>query len=128
MRRSFPLVLSVDDDPTIQNLIKRYIAASICDVICAGSCADGLAAVEEHKPDLILMDVMMPVMDGFEFCAMLQQNEESANIPVIFLSALGEAQDKARALSVGAVDYLTKPFSKMQLVDKVNLHLKKKFK
>ena len=70
----------------------------------------------------------MPIMDGFEFCAMLQQNQESANIPVVFLSALGEAQDKARALSVGAVDYLTKPFNKIQLVDKITLHLKKKSK
>ncbi len=122
--RSKPLVLSVDDDPTIQNLIRRYVSDS--EVVCASSCSEGLAAVEEHQPDLILMDVQMPVMDGFEFCAMLQQNPESAKIPVIFLSALGDAQDKARAMAVGAVDYLTKPFSKMQLVNMITLHLKKK--
>src|SRR3954469_8811377 len=100
MRRSKPLVLSVDDDKTIHKLIEKYVSASNCDVVCAGSGEEALAAVLESKPDLILLDVMMPGMDGYQVCAKLQQNKETAYIPAIFLSALGEEKDKARALSV----------------------------
>lgn len=117
-----PIVLTVDDDPDTQNLIKRYLVKNNYEVITADNGFKGLEVLQETKPDLILLDVMMPGMDGYEFCAKLQENAEMSYIPVIFVTALDEKQDKAKAFSVGAVDYLVKPIQKDALMEKVNQH------
>ena len=119
-----PLILSVDDNQVIVKLIELFLTSSGYRVIIA---QDGFKALEilgKVKPDLILLDVMMPGMDGYEVCARLQKSEQTAYIPVIFVTALGEEQDKARAFSVGAVDYLVKPIKKDVLIDKVSTHIK----
>ena len=103
--------------------MERFLSSSGFRVIAADSGLKGLDAIREAKPDLILLDVMMPEMDGYEVCSRLQKNNETAYIPVIFITALGEEQDKARAFSVGAVDYLVKPFQKAILLKKVHTHL-----
>src|SRR5208337_5592701 len=93
-------------------------------VIACDSGRKALDAIGEAIPDLILLDVMMPEMDGYEVCSRLQKDSAAAYIPVIFITALGEERDKAKAFSVGAVDYLTKPVHKETLLEKVLTHIK----
>ena len=119
-----PLILSIDDNQDILRLIERFLAKSGYNVITADSGPKGLKIVSKAKPNLVLLDVMMPEMDGYDVCSRLQKNSETAYIPVIFVTALGEEQDKARAFSVGAVDYLVKPIQKDILIDKVHKHIK----
>jgi type II secretory ATPase GspE/PulE/Tfp pilus assembly ATPase PilB-like protein/DNA-binding response OmpR family regulator len=121
-----PLILSIDDSRDTLNLIERFLASSGYDVITADSGLMGLEMVAKARPDLILLDVMMPKVDGYQICERLQKKEETAYIPVIFVTALEEEQNKARAFSVGAVDYLVKPIKKDILVDKVRAHMKTK--
>ena len=99
-----PLILIVDDNRDQLTLTERFLSGSGYAVITADSGRAALGALGEVKPDLILLDVMMPEMDGYEVCSKLQQDSATAYIPVIFITALGEEQDKARAFSVGAVD------------------------
>jgi type II secretory ATPase GspE/PulE/Tfp pilus assembly ATPase PilB-like protein/DNA-binding response OmpR family regulator len=118
-----PLILVVDDNRDQLMLMERFLSSSGFRVIAADNGLKGLDAITETKPDLILLDVMMPEMNGYEVCSRLQKNSETAYIPVIFITAMGEEQDKARAFSVGAVDYLVKPVQKAILLKKVHTHL-----
>lgn len=120
------LIMSVDDDKTIQTIIKRYLTNNGYEMIFANNGAEALQVLEQTKPDLILMDVMMPVMDGYEVCSALQESEDTACIPVVFVTAEGQDQDKARAFAAGAVDYLVKPFTKEALLEKVRTCLEKR--
>lgn len=119
-----PLILCIDDDHDILRLIERFLASSGYNVITADSGLKGLKIVNRAKPNLILLDIKMPGMDGYDVCSRLQKNSETAYIPVIFVTALGEEQDKARAFSVGAVDYLVKPIQKDILIEKVRARIK----
>jgi len=119
-----PLILCIDDDHDILRLIERFLASSGYNVITADSGLKGLKIVNKAKPNLILLDVMMPEMDGYDVSSRLQKNSETAYIPVIFVTALGEEQDKTKAFSVGAVDYLVKPIQKDILIHKVHTHIK----
>jgi CheY-like chemotaxis protein len=119
-----PLILCIDDSQDILWLFSRFLASSGFDVITADNGPKGLEAINDVKPNLILLDIMMPGMDGYEVCSRLQRDNETAYIPVIFVTALGEKQDKARAFSVGAVDYLVKPIQKDALITKVRTHIK----
>lgn len=122
-----PLILSVDDDYDTLRLIERFLTSSgRYNVIIADRGSKALLLLDNNKPDLILLDVMMPDMDGYEFCANLQKKKEFAFIPIVFLTALGEEQDKARAFASGAVDYLTKPATKDKLLGVIEKHLKTK--
>ncbi|MDY6856081.1 MAG: ATPase, T2SS/T4P/T4SS family [Thermodesulfobacteriota bacterium] len=118
-----PLILCIDDDPDILRLFKRFLASSQYDVITAKSSQKGLEIVKSIKPNLILLDVMMPVIDGYEVCSRLQSNDETAYIPVVFVTALGEEQDKIKAFSVGATAYLVKPIQKDALIHMVREHI-----
>ena len=109
---SKPVILVVDDNIDHLRLLERYLSSNGFCVITADSGRKGLEAIRDAKPAIILLDAMMPEMDGYEVCARLQKNTETAYIPVIFITALGEEQDKARAFSLGAVDYLVKPVQK----------------
>ncbi|NQT70908.1 MAG: Flp pilus assembly complex ATPase component TadA [Desulfobacteraceae bacterium] len=119
-----PLILSIDDEPDTLSLINRYLTKSGYDVMTAGSGLKGLEAINKVKPSLILLDIMMPEMNGYEFCSRLQKKRNTAYIPVIFVTALGDEQDKARAFAVGGVDYLVKPINKDVLIRKVRKHIK----
>lgn len=117
-----PLIMSVEDDASMRALLERILFNGGYEV---RPFADGESALEWLKtgrPDLILTDVMMPGATGYEFCAKLQEDPELALIPVIFLTALDTAQDKARALGAGGVDYLTKPIVKKTLLEVVAKH------
>jgi type II secretory ATPase GspE/PulE/Tfp pilus assembly ATPase PilB-like protein/DNA-binding response OmpR family regulator len=119
-----PLILVVDDNPDQLKLMERFLSSNGFRVIAVDSGRKALDAIGEAIPDLILLDVMMPEMDGYEVCSRLQKNSAAAYIPVIFITALGEEQDKARAFSVGAVDYLAKPVRKETLLEKARTHIK----
>lgn len=118
------LILSIDDDQEVLDLIERHLTGEGYRVMTADSGIKGLEAIDKAKPRLILLDIRMPGMDGYTVCSRLQENSKTAYIPVIFVTALGEEQDKARAFAVGAVDYLVKPIQKDILLESVRKHLK----
>jgi type IV pilus assembly protein PilB len=123
-----PLILSIDDDADIRRLIEQILVNSGYEVITAESGKKALQLINTLKPELILLDVMMPEMNGYDLCARLQENKETAYIPVIFLTALEKEQDKARAFAVGGVDYIAKPIQRKILLDKIQTHLTAKGK
>ena len=121
-----PLILSIDDDVDIRRLIEQILVNSGYEVITAESGKKALQLINTLKPELILLDVMMPEMNGYDLCARLQENKETAYIPVIFLTALEKEQDKAKAFAVGAVGYISKPIQRKVLVEIVQKHLSAK--
>jgi type IV pilus assembly protein PilB len=125
-----PLIMSVEDNRDTQQLIERLLGGRGYDVVVAENGIKGLQILmtQNHRPDLILLDIMMPEMNGYEFCAKLQENDELSYIPVVFLTALGDEQDKAKAFAVGAVDYVTKPIFKNKLLEVVDKQLQTKTK
>lgn len=120
-----PTILYIDDIADNLILVERFLSERFR-LVKAENGPDGLQLARREKPSLILLDIMMPEMDGYEVCSRLQENEDTAWIPVIFLTALGEAKDKARAFSVGAADYLVKPIRKIPLIEKIEQHLQTK--
>lgn len=117
-------ILVVDDNPTNLEVLSESLIQAGYQVAVA---IDGESALEQvvyHRPELILLDVMMPGIDGFETCQRLKENPETYDIPVIFMTALSETQHKVRGLSLGAVDYITKPFQQEEVMARVRVHLK----
>ena len=113
-------ILSIDDDPDMQELIRVTLKRAGHNVLTASSGQVGLDLISESVPDLILLDVMMPGMDGYEVCARLQADEATAYVPVVFLTALVSPEDRRRALACGAVNHLSKPFDGRTLLDTVD--------
>ncbi len=116
-------ILAVDDNPINVKLLSRTLSNNSYDVITAASGPEALKKARDQQPDLILLDVLMPGMDGYEVCKILKEDEKSRHIPVIFLSAKNETVDKARGLALGAVDYLTKPFDPVEIIARIQTHL-----
>ncbi|HDZ26520.1 MAG TPA: response regulator [Candidatus Aminicenantes bacterium] len=121
-----PLILIADDDQVILQLIEKILSDSGYSVATADNGRNALLALNKAKPELILLDVMMPEMNGYEVCSRLQENQETAYIPVIFVTALGDEQNKAKAFSAGGADYLVKPVNRDTLLKTVAIHLKTK--
>lgn len=120
-------ILIVDDNPTNLKVLSQAIASSGWEILIA---TDGKSAIEQAEyahPDLILLDVIMPDIDGFQTCAELKQNPITKNIPVIFLSALNDKFDKVQGLLIGGVDYITKPFQVEEVLARIQVHLKLNF-
>jgi len=117
-------ILVVDDEPTIIILISSFLNMSNYVISSASDGLSALSIVQKNKPDIILMDIRMPGMDGFETCEKLKQDPKTAEIPVIFLSSLIETSDIVRAFKVGAVDYILKPIQPEEIVVRLNTHLK----
>ncbi|WP_342775857.1 response regulator [Shewanella canadensis] len=118
-------ILAVDDTPANIDVVKgvlsgRYFVQAAVNGLMA------LKIIERHKPDLILLDIMMPGMDGYEVCQKLKADEATRDIPVIFLTAKAEVEDETRGLELGAVDYITKPISPPILIERVKTHLELK--
>jgi len=115
-------VLVVDDQPA--NLeVMRSILSDTYMLAFAKNGEQALAAAQKHRPDLILLDVMMPGMDGYEVCRRLKDNPDTRHIPVIFVTALSESGDEAKGLDAGAVDYVTKPVSAPVVRARVATHI-----
>lgn len=116
-------ILVVDDNPTNLRLIVDYLEAHAYTVLIAQAGDSGLRRAKDTQPDLILLDVMMPDMDGFDMCCRLKADSKTREIPVIFLTALTSETDIVKGFEVGAVDYITKPIREQELLARVNTHL-----
>ena len=116
-------IMIVDDQPENLTVLRKMLSEEGFVVRPAISGPLALKAVRETPPDLILLDIMMPEMDGFEVCRRLKEDEDLRDIPVIFVSALNETVDKLRGFALGAVDYVAKPFKSEEVLARVNVHL-----
>jgi len=119
-------ILVVDDTPTNVELVKHIFEKEGCRVVGAANGEEALAHAERERFDLILLDVVMPVMDGFTACRRLKAQEKTQEIPVIFLTALSEIEQIRHAFEAGGVDYLVKPFNAVELLARVRTHLELK--
>jgi len=117
-------ILVVDDTPANIGVILSYLRDQGFKMLVAEDGESAIEQVEFIKPDLILMDIMMPGIDGFQTCALLKQNEDTRDIPVIFMSALNETVDKIKGFQVGAVDFITKPFQQEEVLARIKTHLR----
>ena len=120
-----PLVLVADDDPDIRSLVALRLERSGYDVVAAGDGEQALATALERAPDLALIDVMMPKLDGYEVTERLRQQEATRHLPVILLTARVQESDIARGVEAGADDYVTKPFGRQELLARVEAHLRR---
>ncbi|WP_033343350.1 response regulator transcription factor [Catenuloplanes japonicus] len=116
-------VLVVDDDPTVSDVVRRYLEQAGCEVRLAADGATGLAAIAAERPDLVVLDLMMPGIDGIEVCRVLRRQLPA--LPIVMLTALGEEADRVLGLEVGADDYVTKPFSPRELVLRIRSVLRR---
>jgi PleD family two-component response regulator len=117
--RDAPTILTIDDEAPIRLLIRVNFEAAGMNVIEARDGSSGLQVAEREQPDLILLDVMMPVVDGWRVCEQLRDNPLTQHIPVVFLTARKEFRDEARGLEIGAIEYRTQPFNPIELAARV---------
>jgi DNA-binding response OmpR family regulator len=112
-------VLVVDDEAPIRLLCRVNLEAEDMEVIEAADGEAGLALARSEQPDVILLDVMMPAMDGWQVAERLFEDEQTHQIPLVFLTARAELRDRARGLELGGIDYITKPFNPVELASVV---------
>lgn len=119
-----PRLLIVDDQMDSVALLLGYLRAQPVDIMVAHSAADGLRKAVKGRPDIVLLDVAMPGMDGYAACRLLKQNPHTADIPVIFLSASTALEDKLAGFAAGGIDYIGKPFSAEEVLARIFVHLR----
>lgn len=119
-----PKIMLIDDDPSMQLLIQEVIEREGWDFCCASNGADGLAMLREEKPSFLLLDVMLPDINGFDICRQIR--EEGRRVPIMFLSAKGDIVDKSVGFNAGADDYLVKPFQNEELVLRVKARIRRR--
>lgn len=112
-------LLIVDDNPQNVELLDAYLTSLKCRITSASDGVEALAAVQEEAPDLILLDVMMPKMSGFEVCQRLKSDPATRDIPILMVTALNEVGDVERGAEAGTDDFLSKPFNKIELLTRV---------
>jgi twitching motility two-component system response regulator PilG len=117
-------VMIIDDSKTIRRTAETLLQKEGCEVITAEDGFDALAKIADHKPQIIFVDVMMPRLDGYQTCALIKNNSEFKSTPVIMLSSKDGLFDKAKGRIVGSDQYLTKPFSRNELLDAIQQHVK----
>ncbi|MBD2041176.1 response regulator [Microcoleus sp. FACHB-672] len=118
------LILVVDDTPANLEVMSEVLSDAGYEVAIAIDGERALKQIQHSFPDLILLDVMMPGIDGFETCKRLKENPETFEIPIIFMTALSDIENKVKGFNAGAVDYITKPFQEIEVLARVKLHLK----
>ena len=121
-----PLVLVVDDDEPSLELLQAYLEDVNCKTILAQDGLEALEIISKKTPDLVLLDVMMPKMSGFEVCKRIKNNPKTSDIPVIMVTALNEFGDIERGIDSGTDDFISKPVNKLELVTRVRTMLKLK--
>jgi two-component system, OmpR family, alkaline phosphatase synthesis response regulator PhoP len=121
-------ILVIDDEMNIVELLKYNLVAGGYKVSYALNGKDGLSLAVENKPDLILLDIMLPEMDGFDVCKEMKKIKDTSNIPIIMLTAKGDEFDKILGLELGADDYITKPFSVRELMARIKVVLRRNAK
>ncbi|RLD17381.1 MAG: response regulator [Caldiserica bacterium] len=119
-------VLVIDDDPQITTFIKFILEKNNFKVFFADSGMKGLEILESEDVDIILLDVMMPGMNGYEICRKIRENPKTKDKPVLMLTALGMGEDFEKALEVGANWYIVKPFKPQQLIERISMLLEEK--
>jgi len=120
---TLPVILIVDDNPTNLGVLFNYLRTLNFKVFPIKNATKALNFLQKQKADLILLDIMMPGIDGYEMCRRLKADSATKDIPVIFMSALSETVDKVKGFQMGAVDYVTKPFQQEEILMRINTHL-----
>ncbi|MCX7593273.1 MAG: response regulator [Fischerella sp.] len=117
-------ILVIDDSPTNLEVLYSALSSAGYEVLVEMDGMSGIEQVKNNPPDLILLDIMMPKLNGFETCRLLQADLSTKDIPIIFITALADIEEKVKGLSLGAVDYITKPFQQDEVLARVHLQLK----
>lgn len=120
-----PYILVMEDEDALATLLQYNLEKEGYDVVIASDGEEGLVQVEERQPDLVLLDWMLPKVSGIEVCRRLRGRAETRNLPIIMLTARGEESDRVRGLDTGADDYLTKPFSMVELIARIRAVLRR---
>jgi CheY-like chemotaxis protein len=114
-------ILVVEDGRSIQMVLELVLSRmSKCDVITASDGPEGLSKILKDKPDVVLLDLMLPGMDGFEICRRAKADETTRHIPIIFLTAQPQPASVAKAMALGAAGYIVKPFDPIKIIDQIN--------
>ena len=116
-------ILLADDEPSMQNLIRHIVVGGGYGFCCAADGEEAIDVYEQEQPDLVILDVMMPKLDGFQVCRALRG--KGAIVPILFLTAKGDIADKGTGFSAGGDDYLVKPFDPEELLLRISAHLKR---
>ena len=116
-------VLVIDDSKTIRRTAETLLKKEGCDVITATDGFEALSKITDHMPDIIFVDIMMPRLDGYQTCALIKHNKKVKDTPVIMLSSKDGLFDRARGRIVGSEQYLTKPFTKDELLGAIKRHV-----
>lgn len=116
-------ILVVDDEPHIVNLVRLTLSGEKYEVYSAYSGQEALRLAQQIRPDLILLDIMMPNMDGYQVCEELRKDKRTANVPIMILSAKSQLVDKFKSINVGADDYVVKPFDPDELIKRVKVNI-----
>lgn len=119
-------ILVIDDDPEMRTLIKKHLVAGGYEVTTATQGLDALVQLEKLKPDLILCDVSMPELDGFEFVAAIKKLDETRRVPIIFITANSDPTSMIKGINLGARYYVTKPFEIDDILNKIKRVLSQK--
>ena len=119
-------ILVVDDNQVNLKVVSNFLKEENYKIALATDGESAFSILAKHKIDLILLDIMMPEMDGFEVCEILKGNPKTKGIPVIFLTAKNETEDIVKGFRIGGVDYITKPFNKEELIARVKNHVQLK--
>jgi twitching motility two-component system response regulator PilG len=123
MRVAQQVVLVVDDSPTVRKIVQITLQRENIRVVTAGDGLSALAAVSDTQPDLILLDIVLPRMDGYNICHLVRNNPEYRDLPIIMLSGKDGIFDKMRGRLAGSTEYITKPFDSTELVQSVRRYL-----
>jgi twitching motility two-component system response regulator PilG len=118
-------VMVIDDSKTIRRTAETLLKKEGCEVITANDGFEALSKIADHNPDIIFVDIMMPRLDGYQTCALIKHNQKFKNTPVIMLSSKDGLFDRARGRIVGSEQYLTKPFTKEELLGAIQQHVLK---
>ena len=118
-------VMVIDDSKTIRRTAESLLKKAGCSVITASDGFEALAKITEYKPDIIFVDILMPRLDGYQTCALIKNNSVFKNTPVVMLSSKDSIFDRARGRIVGSEQYLTKPFTKEDLLGAIKQHVGK---
>lgn len=114
-------ILVVDDDPALTVLVKKFLEKNGYEVTAVTEAVDGLEHAMKKDPDLIILDVMMPIINGFNFCRLLKQDENKKNIPIVLLTSRGQIKDIEIGLEMGAGAYLVKPLNTAELLKTIKV-------
>ncbi|MBV8772246.1 MAG: response regulator [Deltaproteobacteria bacterium] len=118
-----PLIMVVDDDPDSLSILARHIRREKLTVVEASSGSECLHVVKQHHPDVILLDLMMPEMDGFTLCRALRADPATAEIPVIMLTARDDVDARAQGMALGISDFIAKPATRRELAERIHAQL-----